>query len=197
MTKYEMMDLMTEQQGGYLLTSSVQEAGISRTFLARFVKEREMEQVETGIYILPETWPDPLYILQLKNKGIVYSHETALYLHGLMDHEPARTTVTVRRGYNASHLIRKGIKPYYVRQEFFDRGVAAVKTSYGNEVHVYDIDRTICDMVQRKDKMDIQVFQTAMKEYMSGERKDIHRLMLYAKMLSVERKVRDYTEMML
>ena len=156
-----------------------------------------MEQVETGIYILPETWPDPLYILQLKNKGIVYSHETALYLHGLMDHEPARTTVTVRRGYNASHLIRKGIKPYYVRQEFFDRGVAAVKTSYGNEVHVYDIDRTICDMVQRKDKMDIQVFQTAMKEYMSGERKDIHRLMLYAKMLSVERKVRDYTEMML
>ena len=197
MTKYEMMDLMTEQQGGYLLTSSVQEAGISRTYLARFVKEREMEQVETGIYILPETWPDPLYILQLKNKGIVYSHETALYLHGLMDHEPARTTVTVRRGYNASHLIRKGIKPYYVRQEFFDRGVAAVKTSYGNEVHVYDIDRTICDMVQRKDKMDIQVFQTAMKEYMSGERKDIHRLMLYAKMLSVERKVRDYTEMML
>lgn len=197
MTKYEMMDLLTNQHGGYLLTAAVQDAGISRTYLAKFVKDREMEKVDTGIYILPEVWPDPLYILQLKNKGIVYSHETALYLHGMMEHEPARTCVSVRRGYNATHLIKKGIKPFYIRSELFEEGVSVVKTSYGNEVRVYDIDRTICDIVQRKDEMDIQVFQNAMKEYMSDERKDIHRLMVYASMLRIERKVRDYTEVML
>ena len=67
MTKYEMMDLITEQNGGYLMTSVVQEAGISRTYLSKYVKDREMEQVESGIYIHPEIWPDPFYILQLKN----------------------------------------------------------------------------------------------------------------------------------
>ena len=84
MTKYEKMDSLVENNGGYLLTSAVQEAGISRTYLMRYVRERDMERVEQGIYISPGTWPDPLFILQLKNAGVIYSHETALYLHGLV-----------------------------------------------------------------------------------------------------------------
>jgi len=51
MTKYEMMDSLVENNGGYLLTSAVQEAGISRTYLMRYVRERDMERVEQGIYI--------------------------------------------------------------------------------------------------------------------------------------------------
>lgn len=197
MTKYEMMDSLTNQYNGYLMTSVVQESGISRTYFSKYVKDREMEQVEAGIYILPAVWPDPYYILQLKNKGIIFSNETALYLHGLMDHEPSKTCVSVKRGYNATHLIKRGIKPYFIRYEFFDQGVTAVKTPYGNKVRVYDIDRTICDMVRRKNEMDIQVFQTALKEYMSGNRKNVHRLMAYANLMGIERKVREYTEVML
>ena len=48
MTKFEMMDLITEQNDGYLMTSVVQKAGISRTYLSKYVKDREMEQVEPG-----------------------------------------------------------------------------------------------------------------------------------------------------
>ena len=35
MTKYEMMDSLVVNNAGYLLTSTVQEAGISRTYLMR------------------------------------------------------------------------------------------------------------------------------------------------------------------
>jgi len=197
MTKYEMMDELTNQQEGYLLTAEVQNAGISRTYLLRYVKDRKMERVEAGVYILPDVWPDPLYILQLKNKETIFSNETALYLHGLMEKEPERTCVSVKRGYNASHLIKRGIKPFFVRQELFEEGVSVVKTPLGNEVRVYDIDRTVCEMVRRKDEMDIQVFQTALKEYMSGNTKNIHRLMIYARLFGLERKMRDYTEILL
>ena len=55
MTKYEKMDSLVENNGGYLLTSAVQEAGISRTYLMRYVRERDMERVEQGIYISPGT----------------------------------------------------------------------------------------------------------------------------------------------
>ncbi|MDO5590966.1 MAG: type IV toxin-antitoxin system AbiEi family antitoxin domain-containing protein [Lachnospiraceae bacterium] len=72
MTKYEKMDLITEQNDGYLMISVVQGAGISRTYLSKYVKDREMEQVEPGIYIHPEIWPDQFYILQLKNKGVFF-----------------------------------------------------------------------------------------------------------------------------
>lgn len=197
MTKYEIMDSITEQYDGYLLTSVVQKAGISRTYLLKYVKEQKMEQVQAGIYILPEIWPDPFYILQLKNKGVIFSNETALYLHGLMEYEPPRIYVSVKQGYNATHLIKRGIKPYFVKQELFEQGVTAVKTIFGNDVCVYDIDRTICDMVKRKEEMDIQVFQTALKEYMSGSMKNIYRLITYAKLMGIERKIREYTEVLL
>lgn len=197
MTKFEMLDKIIERNAGYLLTSTVQDSGISRTYLSRYVKERELERIETGIYILPEIWPDPLYVLQLKNKETVFSNETALYLYGLMEHEPKRICLSVKRGYNATHLIKRGIKPYFVKKELFNQGVTLVKTSYGNEVRVYDIDKTICDMIHRKDEMDIQVFQTALKEYINGNRKNIHRLMVYAQQMGLERKIRNYLEVLL
>lgn len=197
MTKFEMLDKIIERNAGYLLTSTVQDSGISRTYLSRYVKERELERIETGIYILPEIWPDPLYVLQLKNKETVFSNETALYLYGLMEHEPKRICLSVKRGYNATHLIKRGIKPYFVKKELFNQGVTLVKTSYGNEVRAYDIDKTICDMIHRKDEMDIQVFQTALKEYINGNRKNIHRLMVYAQQMGLERKIRNYLEVLL
>lgn len=114
-----------------------------------------------------------------------------------MEHEPIRMFVSVKRGYNATHLIRRGIKPYFVKEDNFNEGVTVVKTPFSNDVRVYDIDRTICDMVLRKDEMDIQVFQTALKEYMFSQRKNVHRLMVYAKLLGIERKIREYAEVVL
>lgn len=197
MSKFEMMDDLTIRSGGYLLSSDVQKVGISRTYLAKYVKEREMERVEAGIYICQDVWPDSLYILQLKNKETVYSNETALYLHGLMEREPGRIHAAVKRGYNADHLIRRGVKPYYLGHSLFKLGATTVKTMYGNQVCAYDIDRTICDIVQRKDEMDIQIFQTALKEYMSGSRKNLHRLMAYAQQMGLEDKIRNYTEVLI
>lgn len=197
MTKYEMMDSLVVNNRGYLLTAAIQKAGISRTYLMRYVKERDMERVEQGIYVSPDTWPDPLFILQLKNTGVIFSHETALYLHGLVEQEPSRIFVSVKRGYNATHLINRGIKPFFIRHDYFDTGVTSVKTIYGNDVRAYDIDRTVCDIVRRKEEIDIQVFQTAMKGYMTGNQKNLHRLMAYAEALGIDRRIRDYTEVML
>lgn len=47
-------------------------------------------------------------------------------------------------------------------------------------------------------RMDIQVFQTALKEYMSSQKRNVHQLtVVYAKLLGVEWKIREYTEVML
>ena len=37
-----------------------------------------MEKVAHGIYILDNVWPDELFVLQQRNKNIIYSGETAL-----------------------------------------------------------------------------------------------------------------------
>lgn len=153
-----------------------------------------MERVAQGVYLAEDTWPDELYLLCLSNRRIVFSHETALMLHGLMEREPKTTCVTVKAGYNASHLRRKGIRVYQVKPEVYDLGIEEVETSFGNTVRAYDMDRTICDILRCKETMDVQVFQYAMKEYMASTHKNLTHLMEYAKRFRIESTMRTYTE---
>ena len=104
MTKKEKIENFIEEYNGYLITSLVCSEDISKTYIAKYIKEHGMEKVSRGVYIADDVWPDELFILQQRNSAIIYSGETALYLHGLTDREYSSVCVTVPQGYNASHL---------------------------------------------------------------------------------------------
>ena len=104
MTKKEKIENFIEEYNGYLITSLVCSEDISKTYIAKYIKEHDMEKVSRGLYIMDDVWPDELFILQQRNSAIIYSGETALYLHGLTDREYSSVCVTVPQGYNASHL---------------------------------------------------------------------------------------------
>ena len=197
MIKKKVLDDLLKKGNGYLKTADVTKMGISRENLSRYVSDNKLDRVARGIYASSDTWDDDLYIIGLKNKRIIYSHETALYLLGLMEREPIKKTVTVNLGYNASHLTKLGIKVFTVIDEYFEIGKSETATKYGNLVTVYDMDRTICDVIRSKDKIDIQIFNYALKGYMASSNKKLPNLMKYAKILGVENKVRTYTEVML
>ena len=197
MTRFDVLDNLVENGNGYLCTSQVVDAGVSKPTLAEYVSQRKMERVAQGVYLAEDAWPDELYLLCLSNSRIVFSHETALMLHGLMEREPKTTSVTVKAGYNASHLRRKGIRVYQVKPDVYDLGIVDVQTSFGNTVRAYDMDRTICDILRFKDTMDVQVFQYAMKEYMASTHKNLNHLLEYAKRFGIESAMRTYTEVML
>ena len=108
MTRFDLLDNLVENGNGYLCTSQVLERGISKPTLADYVSKRNMERVSHGVYLAEDAWPDELYLLYLSNKRIIFSHETALMLHGLMEREPNKTSVTVQAGYNSTHPRKKG-----------------------------------------------------------------------------------------
>ena len=197
MNRFEILDNLVESGNGYLRTSHVLKKGISKPTLAEYVRRRSLERVAQGVYLAADAWPDELYLLSLSNSRIVFSHETALFFHGLMEREPKFTSVTVRAGYNASHLRQKGIRVYQVKPDVAELGVMEVQTNFGNTVRAYDRERTICDILRYKDSIDVQIFQYAMKEYMAGDQKNLSHLMAYAKRFRIESAMRTYTEVML
>ena len=197
MTKYDELDLMVEKGNGYLNTSDVLQSDISKTTLAGYVKARGMERVEHGMYLAKDAWRDELYQISQQNNKVIFSHETALYLHGLMEREPAAVSVTTDSNYNGTHLRKRGIRVYRVRKELYELGAVMVETNFGNIVRAYDKERTICDILQHKDEMDVQVFRYAMREYMSIGGRNLRNLMKYAKIYGMEDKVRMYTEVMI
>ena len=197
MKKSEVLEELLKEGNGYLLTKDVVERGISKTYLAKFVKKMNLEHVAIGVYMNPNNWKDELYLLCLKNPKAIYSHETALFLHGFMEREPAVICMSVSQEYNATHLREKGVKVFQVRENRTLLGKTEILTSFGNKVAVYDKERTICDIIQRKESMDVQVFQTAMKEYIASKDKNLSNLMKYAFLFGVEEEVRRYTEVLL
>ena len=134
MKKYDQMRDLLKRNNGYLFTAQVGKLGISRTYLAKFVHENNLEKVAKGIYISPDTWSDELYILQTCNPRIVYSGETALYLHGMIDREYADICITVPPKFNRTRLYNKGVIVHQEKLELYELGIEEVKTNFGNPV---------------------------------------------------------------
>lgn len=197
MGKFDILDQLVEEGNGYLLTSVVLDHDVSKKTLANYIEARGLERAAHGVYMAEDAWKDDYYLLYARNRKIVFSHESALYLYMFMDREPSVTTVTVPKNYNSTHITKQGIRVIHTKTEWYDMGITHVKTSFGNEVLVYDRERTLCDIIRAKKDVEIQTFQTAVREYMSSSGKNLGNLMRYAKALGVENEVRTYTEVML
>ena len=196
-TKFEEIDKLLEQNDGYLFSKDVENAGISRTYLANYVKDRGLEKVSKGIYISPDTWEDELYILQLRYPKVVFSGETALYIHGLIDREYSRINVTVPPRFNRTRLLSEGVVIRQEQETNYNLGIIELQTNYGNTVRVYDVEKTICDLVKLRGKIEVQHYQTAIKSYMRSKDKNLTRLLKYADALKVRDEIMKYVEVMI
>ena len=182
---------------GILLTKNAIEAGISKHALYNFIRDNGFEKAAHGVYASPETWEDENYILSLRCQQGVLSHDEALYYHGLTDREPLQKTITIYTGYGTSRMVADGIKVFTVKKELLDIGKEIVKTSYGHDIPLYNRERTICDLIRSRNRFEIQDFQTALKTYIMGKNKNLNRLMEYAKLFHVDKKIREYMEVLL
>lgn len=182
---------------GILLTKNAIEAGISKHALYNFIRDNGFEKAAHGVYASPKTWEDENYILSLRCPQGVLSHDEALYYHGLTDREPLQKTITIYTGYGTSRMVADGIKVFTVKKELLDIGKEIVKTSYGHDIPLYNRERTICDLIRSKNRFEIQDFQTALKTYIMGKNKNLNRLMEYAKLFHVDKKIREYMEVLL
>lgn len=196
MTNSDILEQLIEEDNGYLITSKATAAGVSKPSVSKYIKEHKMEKVAHGIYILDDVWPDELFVLQERNKNIIYSGETALYLHGLIDREYSHICFTVPVGYNATHIKNRNKEVHYVNSDILEMGSCKLPSSSGNLVRLYNKERCICDLIKDRKKYEVQLYQTAIKEYMSSKDKNLTLLVDYAVKLGIRDEVMVYVEVM-
>ncbi len=158
------------------------------------MQDRNCERVAKGVYLASDAWQDDLYIISLQYKKIVYSHDTALYLLGLSEREPICFTVTIPRGYKVDYKGKSPLKKVTAVEERYSLGLDTAVTPYGHAVPCYNAERTLCDIFRTDTEMQEKKF--AVKEYLNGK-KNLPRLMEYAKTLQVEKKIKQYMEVLL
>ena len=196
MTQNEQIKNLIIANDGMIQTSQVVELGISKTVFYQYIKENGMEQISHGVYATKDTWIDVMYLLHLRCEQAVFSHATALFLHDLTDREPMEYEITVKTGYNPSKLKENGIKVYTVKKELHGEGIIMMQTSFARLVPVYNMERTICDIIRNRNNTEIQTFQTSLKQYVKRKDKDLRLLMQYAEKFRVEKILSQYLEVL-
>ncbi|AFA47982.1 type IV toxin-antitoxin system AbiEi family antitoxin domain-containing protein [Acetobacterium woodii] len=195
--QYEQLDKLMADHDGIVQTSQVVAKGISKPVFYDYIKEKKLERVAHGVYASADAWIDTLYLVHLRSKQAVFSHETALFLHDLTDREPAPYSITVKTGYNPNRLKADGVQVYTVKPELHVVGRTIAQTSFGHTVPVYDMERTICDLIRSRKGIEIQTFQDAIKQYVRRKDKNLRTLMQDASLFRVEKILRQYLEVLL
>ena len=194
--KEKIEELLEASEDGTITAAQVTEAGLHRSVLQEFVKSGEMYRFGRGLYVRSSAWEDDFYLLQRKYGRGIYSHDTALYLLGYSDRTPAKYTMTFPKGYNAPSLKQENLIIKRVVPENYEFGRIEIESPSGNPIRVYDLERTLCDIL-RGSGSDVQIVGEAMKRYAASKDKNIHKLMQYADQLRVKPKVLRYMEVLL
>jgi len=188
---------IAKMHGGIIETRIAVQNGISKTMIAKLCKENKIHRISRGQYILVEDIQDELLSISKRSGNIIFSHETALYLNGISDRTPFEHTITVPSGYKPSSIIKAECKVYFVKPEWFALGKTTLKTPAGNDVAVYDLERTICDVIRSRNKIGTETFLASLRLYALNPKKDLNKLNLYAKELRVSNVLRQYLEVLL
>lgn len=197
------MDYMTEltaiakMHGGIIETRKAAEHGISKAMLYKLCKEEKIYRIVKGQYILPDDMQDELLSISKRSRNIIFSHETALFLHGISDRTPFEHTVTAPSDCIPSAAIKSECKVYYIKPALFELGKTNLKTPAGNEVPAYDLERTICDVIRGRNKLGTETFLAALKLYAASPKKDLNKLHAYATKMRVANVLRQYLEVLL
>ena len=197
MNNQEKLKKLIKEQKGTVLSSDLSKYEIPREYLSIMVAEGSLERVRRGVYVSTDAIEDEIYALQNKYPKIIYSHETALYIHGLTDRTPFIYSVTVPSGYKVVDTLSDQCKVFYIKANLHMLGVMEEESPHGNPIKVYTIERTMCDLLRRKDRIDIQIFSEALKRFSKLESIDFNLLMNYSRKLKVEQLVRTYMEVLL
>ncbi|MCQ2418591.1 MAG: type IV toxin-antitoxin system AbiEi family antitoxin domain-containing protein [Clostridia bacterium] len=197
------MNYMTElaaianRHGGIIETKTAAQCGISKAMLYKLCKEEKVLRIAKGQYILPEDLQDELLSVSRRSENIIFSHETALFLHGISDRTPFEHMVTAPSNCIPSAAIKSECRVYYIKPELFSLGKTVLKTPFGNNVPAYDLERTVCDIVRSRNKVGTETFLAALKLYAASPQKDLNKLYTYAKQLRVSKVLRQYLEVLL
>lgn len=85
---------------------------------------------------------------------------------------------------------------HYIKKEFYDLGLTQLEIEKNFTIKIYNSERTICDIIRDRNKIDLQIFNTAINEYMKRKDKNLVLLSEYAKKFKIDKILAQYMEVL-
>ena len=194
MKNIEILKNYIENNNGIILASDIKKLNVHKQYLKLLCDEGYVERKEKGVYVKKGKNINDFFLIQQRYKTGVFSHNTALYFYHLTDRTPLKYDMTFKNNIRVNDEI---IEPHYIKQDKYELGIIELEMQDKTTIKVYDLERTIIDILRDRNKTDLQIFNTAMKEYMKRKDKNLIKLSKYAKEFKMEKILKKYMEVLL
>ena len=178
-----------DRYGGMMRTTQLAEEKVFYPQREKLIADGHVEKVRRGYYqwVNPDDFSEAGTVIRLFPDAILCM-DTALRYYGYSDRTPADWHLAVSKDSRKSrfNIDYPFIKPYYLEPALLGLGLTKGNID-GHEVRIYDKDRVICDCLRYRNKMDKEIFNKAIQNYIADPAKSIPKLMEYAEPLRVKR----------
>ena len=182
-----------DRYGGMMRTTQLAEEKVFYQHREKLIEDGYVEKVRRGYYqwINPEDFSEAGTVTRLFPDAILCM-DTALRYYGYSDRTPADWHLAVSKdsGKSRFNIDYPFVKPYYVEPKVLELGLTRGNMD-GHEVRIYDKDRVICDCLRYRNKMDKEIFNKAIRSYVTDPGKHIQKLMEYAELLRIKKVAKD------
>ena len=191
------MDIQTAKQifdahNGIMKLKEIIENKIYNRFLKKLIDEGYVEKIKFGYYQWQDerAFSEATVIARLFPDAVICM-ESALQYYGYTDRTPSAWCLAVDKHSTKSRfsIDYPSVKPHYIPEEQMTLGAELVNIE-DTELKIFNRERVICDCLKQENKMDVEVFNKAIQAYIKDLKKNVPRLMEYAKILRTENKVR-------
>ena len=182
-----------EQNNGIIYANKLNEYNIDRHVLYSLVQEGLLNRIAHGIYASPDKDINEFWLTGKKYKNGIYSHNTALYFYKMTDRTPFKLDMTFPSNNRVNNDL---LNVHYIKKEYYDLGLTELELEKNFTVKVYNLERTICDIIRDRNKIDLQIFNTAINEYMKRKDKNLILLSEYAKIFKIDKILAQYMEVL-
>ncbi len=191
--------LALAKRHGVLRPRDLEAHGIARTYLQRLRDQGHLRQVGRGLYVLAETdlsAQSNLAAVSRRVPGAVVCLLSALQFHELTTQAPFEIWIAIPTRSRAPKLA--DLPTRVVRMAPAPLGVGVTKHKVdGVLVPVFDIEKTVVDCFRYRNRIGLDVALEAIREYLRRPRRNLDRLLHYAKVDGVKATIRPYLEAML
>lgn len=194
MIKYSLLEDTFEKSGSILKTNELKKLGLNSRQIKKLVEENIIRRIKKGYYEMNEViYPEEVLIAKLFPNAVIYL-ESALNYYGYTDRIPKEWQIAVDKDSEKTqykNLEYPKIKPFYIEKEYLQIGLASFYMN-GIEIKIFDRDRTICDILRYKNKIEKEIFNNGIQKYLKDPKKNIVQLYKYSEELKVRSKVETY-----
>lgn len=180
------------QHGGIVKTSDIQKQGFHNRCLSELVQQGKVVKLKWGCYqwVEDSILEEAAIIIKLFTDAVICL-DSALYYHGYTERTPVRWHLTVDKDSSKGrfNIPYPSVQPYFIEGKNLNIGIET-GIIQGFAMKVYDRERTICDVLRYANKMDREIINKAIQAYIKDPKKNISKLMEYAKKLRVLQKVK-------